>query len=106
MLALPNQHFAKAGNYTLTLEQYMRQDQLPGLMAMGVRVAKHEEKKVAPLASGMQDDYTKAGFDPHEQLLAGPKHASGYSFYCFWQGSGLLNARGLHPRRWGLFCRL
>jgi gliding motility-associated lipoprotein GldH len=45
LLALPNQHFAKAGNYTLTLEQYMRQDQLPGLMAVGVRVAKHEVKK-------------------------------------------------------------
>ena len=40
-LAMPNQHFAKAGNYTITLEQYMRQDQLPGLMAVGVRVAKH-----------------------------------------------------------------
>ncbi|UOQ97718.1 gliding motility lipoprotein GldH [Hymenobacter sp. 5317J-9] len=45
LLALPNQHFAKPGNYTLTLEQYMRQDQLPGLMAVGVRVAKHEAKK-------------------------------------------------------------
>ncbi|OGX87484.1 gliding motility lipoprotein GldH [Hymenobacter lapidarius] len=45
LLALPNQRFAKPGNYTLTLEQYMRQAQLPGLMAMGVRVAKHEEKK-------------------------------------------------------------
>jgi gliding motility-associated lipoprotein GldH len=45
VLALPNQRFAKPGEYTLTLEQYMRQDQLPGLMAMGVRVAKHEEKK-------------------------------------------------------------
>ena len=40
-LALPNQRFAKPGNYTFTLEQYMRQDQLPGLMAVGVRVAKH-----------------------------------------------------------------
>ena len=45
VLALPNQHFAKAGSYTLTLEQYMRQDQLPGLMAVGVRVARHEAKK-------------------------------------------------------------
>ncbi|MDB5235104.1 MAG: gliding motility lipoprotein GldH [Hymenobacter sp.] len=45
LLALPNQHFATPGNYTLTLEQYMRQDQLPGLMAVGVRVAKHGEKK-------------------------------------------------------------
>ena len=43
-LALPNQRFAKPGNYTFTLEQYMRQDQLPGLMAVGVRVAKHQEK--------------------------------------------------------------
>ena len=45
LLALPRQHFARPGNYTLTLEQYMRQDQLPGLMAMGVRVARHAEKK-------------------------------------------------------------
>ena len=45
LLALRNQRFSKAGNYTLTLEQYMRQDQLPGLMAVGVRVAKHEVKK-------------------------------------------------------------
>ena len=45
LLALPEQHFAKPGNYTLTLEQYMRQAQLPGLMAVGVRVARHEEKK-------------------------------------------------------------
>ncbi|GAB3637685.1 hypothetical protein GCM10027422_32750 [Hymenobacter arcticus] len=39
-LALPRQHFAKAGTYKLTLEQYMRQNQLPGIMAVGVRVAK------------------------------------------------------------------
>ena len=45
LLALPKQHFAKPGNYTLTLEQYMRQAQLPGLMAVGIRVARHEEKK-------------------------------------------------------------
>jgi gliding motility-associated lipoprotein GldH len=45
VLALRNQHFAKPGSYTLTLEQYMRQDQLPGLMAVGVRVAKHDVKK-------------------------------------------------------------
>lgn len=43
-LALPNQRFSKPGNYTITLEQYMRQDQLPGLMAVGVRVARHQEK--------------------------------------------------------------
>ena len=42
LLALPKQRFAKAGNYTLTLEQYMRLAQLPDLMAMGVRVAKHD----------------------------------------------------------------
>ncbi len=42
ILALPRQRFARPGNYTLTLEQFMRQDQLPGLMAVGVRVAKHE----------------------------------------------------------------
>ncbi len=45
LLALPRQRFARPGNYTLTLEQYMRQDQLPGLMAVGVRVARHEAKK-------------------------------------------------------------
>jgi len=39
-LALPRQHFAKAGTYKLMLEQYMRQNQLPGIMAVGVRVAK------------------------------------------------------------------
>jgi len=44
ILALPKQRFHKAGNYTITLEQYMRQDQLPGLMAIGVRVQKHAEK--------------------------------------------------------------
>lgn len=45
VLALPKQHFAKAGRYTLTLEQYMRQDRLPGLMAVGVRVTRHEAKQ-------------------------------------------------------------
>ncbi|MDJ0366870.1 gliding motility lipoprotein GldH [Hymenobacter sp. H14-R3] len=39
-LALPRQHFARAGTYKLTLEQYMRQNQLPGIMAVGVRVAR------------------------------------------------------------------
>ncbi|WP_345237774.1 gliding motility lipoprotein GldH [Hymenobacter saemangeumensis] len=38
--ALRQLRFPQAGNYTLTLEQYMRQDQLPGLMAIGVRVQK------------------------------------------------------------------
>ena len=42
ILALPNQRFAQPGRYTLTLEQYMRQDQLPGLMAVGVRVLKRK----------------------------------------------------------------
>ena len=45
VLALPRQRFAAPGNYTLTLEQYMRQDQLPGLMAVGIRVAQHEAGK-------------------------------------------------------------
>jgi len=39
-LALPRQHFRQAGTYKIVLEQYMRQDQLPGIMAVGVRVAK------------------------------------------------------------------
>ncbi len=39
-LALPRQRFARPGTYKLTLEQYMRQNQLPGIMAVGVRVAK------------------------------------------------------------------
>lgn len=38
--ALPRQRFGRPGRYTITLEQYMRQDQLPGLMAVGVRVVK------------------------------------------------------------------
>ncbi|SNC75251.1 gliding motility-associated lipoprotein GldH [Hymenobacter gelipurpurascens] len=41
-LALPNQHFSQTGTYKIMLEQYMRQDQLPGIMAVGVRVSKHE----------------------------------------------------------------
>lgn len=43
-LALPRQHFARPGTYKLTLEQYMRQNQLPGIMAVGVRVAKEGKK--------------------------------------------------------------
>ena len=39
-LAMPNQQFHQAGTYELMLEQYMRQDQLRGIMAVGVRVAK------------------------------------------------------------------
>ena len=43
-LALPRQHFARPGTYKLTLEQYMRQNQLPGIMAVGVRVARVAKK--------------------------------------------------------------
>ncbi|UOQ53155.1 gliding motility lipoprotein GldH [Hymenobacter cellulosivorans] len=39
-LALRQQKFAQPGTYRVVLEQYMRQDQLPGIMAVGVRVAK------------------------------------------------------------------
>jgi gliding motility-associated lipoprotein GldH len=39
-LALRNQRFSQPGTYKIVLEQYMRQDQLPGIMAVGVRVAK------------------------------------------------------------------
>ncbi|UOQ65480.1 gliding motility lipoprotein GldH [Hymenobacter volaticus] len=39
-MALPNQKFQRSGTYKIVLEQYMRQNQLPGLMAVGVRVAK------------------------------------------------------------------
>ncbi|MCR5888737.1 gliding motility lipoprotein GldH [Hymenobacter sp. J193] len=41
ILALPQQRFRQPGEYRLTLEQYMRQDALPGIMAVGVRVARH-----------------------------------------------------------------
>ncbi|MBC6696855.1 gliding motility lipoprotein GldH [Hymenobacter sp. BT190] len=44
-LALPNQQFRQTGTYKLVLEQYMRQDQLPGLMAVGVRVAQVAPRK-------------------------------------------------------------
>ncbi|GAB3228548.1 hypothetical protein GCM10027346_13220 [Hymenobacter seoulensis] len=40
ILALPNQQFRQTGTYKIMLEQYMRQDQLRGIMAVGVRVAK------------------------------------------------------------------
>ncbi|GAB2769503.1 hypothetical protein GCM10027175_03330 [Hymenobacter latericoloratus] len=40
ILALPNQQFRQVGRYRIMLEQYMRQDQLRGIMAVGVRVAK------------------------------------------------------------------
>ncbi|WP_240337149.1 gliding motility lipoprotein GldH [Rufibacter psychrotolerans] len=41
--ALKNVRFGQPGKYTLKLNQYMRQDPLPGIMAVGVRV-----EKVAP----------------------------------------------------------
>jgi len=43
-LALRQQHFAQLGAYKLTLEQYMRQNQLPGIMSVGVRVVKEARK--------------------------------------------------------------
>jgi len=39
-LALRHVRFPKAGQYKLTLEQYMRQNQLPGIMDVGIRVQK------------------------------------------------------------------
>ncbi|MBW3129378.1 gliding motility lipoprotein GldH [Hymenobacter profundi] len=39
-LALPRQQFHQPGTYKVMLEQYMRQDQLPDIMAVGVRVVK------------------------------------------------------------------
>ncbi|MCB2376007.1 gliding motility lipoprotein GldH [Hymenobacter sp. BT635] len=39
-LALRGQQFRQPGTYKVVLEQYMRQDQLPGIMAVGVRVVK------------------------------------------------------------------
>lgn len=38
--ALKNIRFPKAGQYQLKVNQYMRQDPLPGIMAIGVRVEK------------------------------------------------------------------
>jgi gliding motility-associated lipoprotein GldH len=43
-LALRKVHFARPGDYKLTMEQYMRQNQLPGIMAVGVRVVKDVKK--------------------------------------------------------------
>ena len=40
-LALRQVHFTRPGNYKVTLEQYMRQNQLPGIMSVGVRVVKN-----------------------------------------------------------------
>ena len=39
-LALRRIHFPRPGAYKLTLEQYMRQNQLPGIMDVGIRVQK------------------------------------------------------------------
>ena len=39
-LALRRVHFTRPGAYKLTLEQYMRQNLLPGIMDVGVRVEK------------------------------------------------------------------
>ena len=39
-LAMPRQRFPQAGKYRVVLEQYMRQDVLPGIMSVGVRVEK------------------------------------------------------------------
>lgn len=39
-LSLPDQQFHQLGTYRIVLEQYMRQDQLPDIMSVGVRVAK------------------------------------------------------------------
>lgn len=43
VLALKNQTFAQPGTYTLKLQQYMRRDPLPGIMAVGVRVEKQAD---------------------------------------------------------------
>ncbi|MCC3159225.1 gliding motility lipoprotein GldH [Hymenobacter sp. 15J16-1T3B] len=39
-LAMPRQRFPQPGKYRVVLEQYMRQDVLPGIMSVGVRVEK------------------------------------------------------------------
>ena len=43
VLALKNQQFTQPGTYTIKLQQYMRRDPLPGVMAVGVRVEKQDE---------------------------------------------------------------
>ena len=40
IVALPNYRFPKAGTYTIKLKQYMRQDPLPAIMSVGIRVEK------------------------------------------------------------------
>jgi len=42
VLAIKDQKFSKPGNYTIKLQQYMRRDPLPGIMAIGVRVDTQE----------------------------------------------------------------
>lgn len=42
ILALKNQKFSQTGKYTLKLQQYMRRDPLPGIMAIGIRVDNQE----------------------------------------------------------------
>jgi gliding motility-associated lipoprotein GldH len=42
VLAIKDQTFAKPGIYTIRLQQYMRRDPLPGIMAVGVRVETQE----------------------------------------------------------------
>ena len=42
-LALRKVHFARPGNYKVTLEQYMRQNQLPGIMSVGISVLKESK---------------------------------------------------------------
>lgn len=41
-----NAFFNKAGTYTFTLEQNMRQDPLPGIMAVGIRIENTGMKKI------------------------------------------------------------
>ncbi|MDO1444862.1 gliding motility lipoprotein GldH [Rhodocytophaga aerolata] len=42
IVALPNFKFPKAGTYTIRLKQYMRQDPLPSIMSVGIRVEQAE----------------------------------------------------------------
>ena len=42
VLGLKNQTFNQPGTYTIKLQQYMRRDPLPGIMAVGVQVEKHD----------------------------------------------------------------
>jgi gliding motility-associated lipoprotein GldH len=42
IISLPRQRFPHTGKYTFTIQQYMRQDPLPDIMSMGLRVEKEE----------------------------------------------------------------